>query len=164
MASTVLNITTKGDAVQDRSLAAIGSDSLFVQRAGERRCATGRADYAVHSCKDLPSTLPDDMDDRAAITEREDPRDAFCSERVSPRSRTCRLVRSGRHVQSAPARAAARATAATWSYDDIRGNVDTRLRKLKDRRRTPRSCWLARGCSRLGVGCDATRCRLIQRT
>ena len=81
IASTVVNITTKGDQVQDRAITAIGHsiDNVFVREL-ELALRERRADYAVHSCKDLPSTLPDDME-IIAIVERADPRDVFCSDR-----------------------------------------------------------------------------------
>jgi siroheme synthase-like protein len=66
MPSTVLEVTTRGDAVQDRSIAAIGTDNVFVKEL-ELALREGRADYAVHSCKDLPSTLTEDMT-LAAVT------------------------------------------------------------------------------------------------
>jgi hydroxymethylbilane synthase len=128
IASTVLNITTRGDAVQDRALAAIGGDSLFVKEL-ENALRDRRADYAVHSCKDLPSTLPDDFT-IAAITQREDPRDAFCSERYA---RFEDLPAGARVGTSSPRRRAQlHALRPDLAYDDIRGNVDTRLRKLRD--------------------------------
>jgi hydroxymethylbilane synthase len=128
IASTVLNITTRGDAVQDRALAAIGGDSLFVKEL-ENALRDRRADYAVHSCKDLPSTLPDDLT-IAAITPREDPRDAFCSE-LYPNLEA--LPGGARVGTSSPRRRAQlHALRPDLVYDDIRGNVDTRLRKLRD--------------------------------
>jgi len=128
IASTVLNITTKGDAIQDRSLAAIGTDSLFVKEL-ELALRDGRADYAVHSCKDLPSTLPDDMT-IAAITVREDPRDAYCSDRYP----TFESLPTGARVGTSSPRRRAQLSAVRpdLRFDDIRGNVDTRLRKLRD--------------------------------
>ncbi len=128
IASTVLNITTRGDAVQDRSLAAIGTDSLFVKEL-ELALRDGRADYAVHSCKDLPSTLPDDMT-LAAITVREDPRDAYCSERYPTFDALPPNARVG--TSSPRRRAQLSALRPDLRFDDIRGNVDTRLRKLRD--------------------------------
>ncbi len=128
IASTVLNITTKGDAVQDRALAAIGGDSLFVKEL-ENALRDRRADYAVHSCKDLPSTLPDDFT-IAAITRREDPRDAFCSELYPSFDALPAGARVG--TSSPRRRAQLHALRADLVYDDIRGNVDTRLRKLRD--------------------------------
>jgi hydroxymethylbilane synthase len=128
IASTVLNITTRGDAVQDRSLAAIGTDSLFVKEL-ELALRDGRADYAVHSCKDLPSTLPDDMT-LAAVTVREDPRDAYCSERYPSFEELPPGARVG--TSSPRRRAQLSALRPDLRFDDIRGNVDTRLRKLRD--------------------------------
>ncbi|GAC1426955.1 MAG: hypothetical protein NVSMB5_21640 [Candidatus Velthaea sp.] len=128
IASTVLNITTKGDAVQDRSLAAIGGDSLFVKEL-ENALRDRRADYAVHSCKDLPSTLPDDMT-IAAITTREDARDAFCSEKYASFDALPSGARMG--TSSPRRRAQLHALRPDLRYVDIRGNVDTRLRKLRD--------------------------------
>jgi hydroxymethylbilane synthase len=128
IASTVLNITTKGDAVQDRSLAAIGGDSLFVKEL-ELALRDGRADYAVHSCKDLPSTLPDDMA-LAAITQREDPRDAFCSEKYAAFDDLPSGAKVG--TSSPRRRAQLHALRPDLDYVDIRGNVDTRLKKLRD--------------------------------
>jgi hydroxymethylbilane synthase len=128
IASTVLNITTRGDAVQDRSLAAIGGDSLFVKEL-ETALRERRADYAVHSCKDLPSTLPDEFT-IAAITRREDPRDAFCSERYPNLAALPAGARVG--TSSPRRRAQLHALRPDLVYDDIRGNVDTRLRKLRD--------------------------------
>ena len=74
-----LHISTKGDLILDRSLNAIGTDNLFIKEL-EAALRERRADFAVHSCKDLASSLPADMC-LAAISRRADPRDAFCSER-----------------------------------------------------------------------------------
>jgi len=88
-----------------------------------------RADYAVHSCKDLPSTLPDDMH-LVAITEREDARDAFCSETYP----SFEALPSGARVGTSSPRRRAQfhALRPELRYEDIRGNIDTRLRKLRD--------------------------------
>ncbi|HEX3551485.1 MAG TPA: hydroxymethylbilane synthase, partial [Candidatus Elarobacter sp.] len=126
--STILTVTTRGDAVQDRAIAAIGTDNVFVTEL-ELALRERRADYAVHSAKDLPSALAADMT-LAAITAREDPRDAFCSERFA----TFEALPSGARVgtSSPRRRAQLRALRADLTYDDVRGNVDTRLRKLRD--------------------------------
>ncbi|HEY4440223.1 MAG TPA: hydroxymethylbilane synthase [Candidatus Elarobacter sp.] len=128
IASTILEITTKGDAVQDRPIAAIGTDNVFVREL-ELALREGRADYAVHSCKDLPSALAPGME-LAAITTREDARDAFCSERWP----TFAALPAGARVgtSSPRRRAQLRALRPDLTYLDIRGNVDTRLRKLRD--------------------------------
>lgn len=126
--STQLQISTKGDRVQDRSLAALGTDSIFVKEL-EHALREERADYAVHSCKDLPSSLPDDML-LAAIGPREDPRDAFCSERHT----SLEALPPGALVgtSSPRRRAQLQALRPDLRFDTIRGNVDTRLRKLRD--------------------------------
>jgi hydroxymethylbilane synthase len=126
--STVLEITTRGDAVQDRSIAAIGSDNVFVTEL-ELALRERRADYAVHSCKDLPSTLAGDMT-LAAVTAREDARDAYCSERYPSFDALPPGARVG--TSSPRRRAQLRALRDDLVYDDVRGNVDTRLRKLRD--------------------------------
>src|SRR5690348_5550003 len=69
IATDILNVTTTGDRVQDRALVAIGAESLFVKEL-ELALRDRRAQYAVHSCKDLPSTLVHDMT-IAAISVRE---------------------------------------------------------------------------------------------
>jgi len=126
--STVLQISTKGDRVLDRSLTALGTDSIFVKEL-EHALRDGRADYAVHSCKDLPSTLPDDMA-LAAIGARVDPRDAFCSERYA----SLEALPQGAVVgtSSPRRRAQLQALRPDLRFETIRGNVDTRLRKLRD--------------------------------
>ena len=125
--STVLTVTTKGDTEQDRSLNAIGTDGLFVKEL-ELALRERRADYAVHSCKDLLSTLPADMT-LAAIGKREDPRDTFCSEHYASFEALPPGARVG--TSSPRRRALLRALRPDLSYHDIRGNVDTRLRKLR---------------------------------
>lgn len=128
IATEILNVTTTGDRVQDRSLAAIGAESLFVKEL-ELALRENRAHYAVHSCKDLPSTLPDDMT-IAAISTREDPRDAFCSERYASFAALPPGARVG--TSSLRRRAQLAALRPDLLYADVRGNVDTRLRKLRD--------------------------------
>ncbi len=128
IATTILAVTTTGDRVQDRSPAAIGSDGVFVKEL-EAALRDGRAQYAVHSCKDLPSVLPDDMQ-IAAISAREDPSDAFCSEKYAT---FADLPAGARVGTSSPRR---RAQLAGMRHDlqylDVRGNIDTRLRKLRE--------------------------------
>ncbi len=126
--STQLQISTKGDRVQDRSLAALGTDSIFVKEL-EHALREERADYAVHSCKDLPSSLPDDML-LAAIGPREDPRDAFCSERFTSLEDLPPGALVG--TSSPRRRAQLQALRPDLRFDTIRGNVDTRLRKLRE--------------------------------
>jgi hydroxymethylbilane synthase len=126
--STVLQISTKGDRILDRSLAAIGSDSIFVKEL-ELALRERRADYAVHSCKDLPSTLPEDMC-LAAIGPRQDPRDSFCSERYPTFEDLPARALVG--TSSPRRRAQLQALRPDLRFEPIRGNVDTRLRKLAE--------------------------------
>ncbi len=129
IASTVVNITTKGDQVQDRAITAIGTDNVFVREL-ELALRDRRADYAVHSCKDLPSTLPEDME-IVAIVERADPRDVFCSDRFENFDALPKGARVG--TSSPRRRAQLAAMRSDLEYATIRGNVDTRLRKLAER-------------------------------
>src|SRR5215831_19763825 len=75
----LLGVTTQGDRVLDRPLAAIGGKGLFIKEL-ELALAEGRADLAVHSLKDVPMDMPEGFV-LAAICEREDPRDALVSNR-----------------------------------------------------------------------------------
>jgi hydroxymethylbilane synthase len=128
IASTILPISTRGDRIQDRSLAALGTDSIFVKEL-ELALREHRADCAVHSCKDLPSSLPDDMR-IAAIGAREDPRDAFCSERYASFGELPAGSLIG--TSSPRRRAQLQALRPDLRFEPIRGNVDTRLRKLRE--------------------------------
>ena len=127
IATTFLNVTTTGDRIRDRSIADIGAESLFVKEL-ETALREKRARYAVHSSKDLPSTLPPDMQ-LAAISAREDPRDVFCSERFE----TFDSLPAGARVGTSSLRRRAQLAALRndLRYVDLRGNVDTRLRKLR---------------------------------
>jgi hydroxymethylbilane synthase len=128
LVSTVLQISTKGDLIQDRSLQALGTDSIFVKEL-ELALREQRADYAVHSCKDLPSSLPEDMT-LAAIGPRADPRDAFCSERFASFDALPQGALVG--TSSPRRRAQLQARRPDLRFETIRGNVDTRLRKLRE--------------------------------
>ncbi len=126
--STILNLTTTGDRVQDRPIAAIGSVNVWVKEL-EIALRDGRADYAVHSSKDLPSELEPDMT-IAAFSSREDPRDMFCSERYP--SFDALPAGSVVGTSSLRRRALLEALRGDLRYEDVRGNVDTRLRKLRE--------------------------------
>jgi hydroxymethylbilane synthase len=130
IASVLLEISTRGDQLQDRPIAALGSENVFVTEL-ESALRDGRADYAVHSCKDLPSSLPGDMA-LTAVSKREDPRDAYCSERYAAFAELPPGARVG--TSSPRRRAQLRALRDDLVYEDIRGNVDTRLRKLSEGR------------------------------
>ncbi len=145
--STVLQISTKGDVWLDRPLAALGSDGVFIKEL-ELALRERRADYAVHSCKDLPSTLPGDMQ-LAAVGPREDPRDAFCSEMYPSFDDLPPGAVIG--TSSPRRRAQLGALRPDLRYETIRGNVDTRLRKLREGQYD--AIVLARaGLLRLGLG------------
>lgn len=124
----VEEIVTKGDVILDRPLNAIGDKGLFVTEI-EDAMRAGRVDLAVHSAKDLPSVLPPDMA-LAAFPAREDPRDAL----VSQRGQTLAQLPNGAVVGTSSLRRACqlRHVRPDLRIEDIRGNVDTRLRKLHD--------------------------------
>ena len=125
VAIEVVTITTKGDVRTDVPLAVIGGSGLFAAEL-EAALRARAVDFAVHSAKDLPSTLPADMA-LAAFLEREDPRDVLVSRAGTLRE----LPRGARVGTSSPRRAAMlRAARPDPELRDIRGNVDTRLRKL----------------------------------
>ncbi len=124
----VEHITTRGDIILDRPLNAIGDKGLFVVEIEEAMRA-GRVDLAVHSAKDLPSTLPPDMT-LAACPRRADPRDAL----VAQPGMTLATLPSGARVGTSSLRRACqlRALRPDLTLVDLRGNVDTRLRKLRE--------------------------------
>lgn len=120
-------LTTRGDRNLQDSLALIGGKGLFVKEL-EVALAEGRADLAVHSMKDVPVEMPEDFV-IAAVLQREDPRDAF----VSPRWPTFAALPPGARVGSSSLR---RQSQLLHRRPDLkllplRGNVDTRLRKLE---------------------------------
>jgi hydroxymethylbilane synthase len=118
-------ISTKGDEIQDRPLAAIGRNSLFVAEI-EEALRSKRIRLAVHSAKDLPSTLPDEFT-IVAFTTRADPRDVL----VSKHGTLMQLPQGARIGTSSPRRACQlKAARPDLICLDIRGNVDTRLAKL----------------------------------
>jgi hydroxymethylbilane synthase len=121
-------ITTKGDVILDRPLSAIGDKGLFVAEI-EDALRAGRIDLAVHSAKDLPSELPPDLA-LAAFPSRADPRDALIAR---DRRRLAELP-TGAHVGTSSLRRACqlRRQRPDLRISDLRGNVDTRLRKLHE--------------------------------
>ncbi len=122
------HITTRGDQILDRPLSHIGDKGLFVTEI-EEALRAGRIDLAVHSAKDLPSVLPDDMT-IAAYPQRADPRDVLISRSGQPLAELPAQARIG---TSSPRRACQIASLRPdLAIVDIRGNVDTRLRKLQE--------------------------------
>jgi len=119
-------MVTQGDRIQDRSLAAIGGKGLFIKEL-EVALQEERADIAVHSMKDLPGDLPESLT-IAAVLERADARDALLT---GSAGRLDDLPR-GAHVGTSSLRRQAQLLAARpdLAIEGLRGNVDTRLRRL----------------------------------
>jgi hydroxymethylbilane synthase len=122
----ILGLTTEGDRRLDASLARIGGKGLFVKEL-EEALASGRADVAVHSVKDVPMTLAREFA-LAAIGEREDPRDAFVSNRYADFPALPARARVGTSSLRRACQLQARYPA--LRVEPLRGNVTTRLRKL----------------------------------
>jgi hydroxymethylbilane synthase len=119
-------MVTQGDRIQDRSLAAIGGKGLFIREL-EVALEEHRADIAVHSMKDLPGDLPAGLT-IAAVLERADARDALLT---ASAGRLDDLPR-GAHVGTSSPRRQAQLLAVRpdLKIEGLRGNVDTRLRRL----------------------------------
>jgi len=119
-------IVTQGDRIQDRSLAAIGGKGLFIKEL-EVALEEQRADIAVHSMKDLPGDLPDGLA-IAAVLVRADARDAL----VAPAAARLEDLPRGARVGTSSLRRQAQLLAARpdLKIEALRGNVDTRLRRL----------------------------------
>ncbi|BCU81227.1 porphobilinogen deaminase [Polycladomyces abyssicola] len=121
-------IVTKGDRILDVTLSKIGGKGLFVKEI-EQALLDGRIDIAVHSMKDMPGEIPDGLV-IGAVTRREDPRD-------------CLITRSGQSLEELPSGArigtsSLRRQAQILAYrpdvtvEPVRGNLDTRLRKMQE--------------------------------
>jgi hydroxymethylbilane synthase len=121
-------IRTTGDAIQDRTLAQAGGKGLFTKEIEEALLA-GTIDLAVHSAKDMPTLLPDGLK-IAAVLAREDPRDVF----ISRAAGSLRALRAGAVIGTASLRRQAMVKRLRPDLEvvPIRGNVQTRLRKLDD--------------------------------
>ena len=120
-------IHTTGDKITDVALAKVGTKGMFTKEI-EEALAAGRVDLAVHSLKDLPTELPEGFE-IAAITQREDPRDAFCSRHCSKIEDLPLRARIG--TSSLRRQAQLKAIRPDLDIHPLRGNVDTRLRKLE---------------------------------
>lgn len=124
-------IKTSGDVIRDRPLAAIGGKGLFTKEI-EEALIDARIDLAVHSLKDLPTILPEGLQ-LSAITEREDARDALLlREDASISYGKLEALPAGAIVGSSSQRRVAQLKHLRGDVHikDIRGNVDTRIRKL----------------------------------
>ena len=122
----ILGMTTKGDQILDKTLSKIGGKGLFVKEL-EAAMLEGQADLAVHSLKDVPMQLPEGFT-LAAVSSREDPRDAF----VSPKYARLEDMPAGARVGTASLRRELmlRSEFPHLTVLPIRGNVGTRLSKL----------------------------------
>jgi hydroxymethylbilane synthase len=120
-------IHTTGDKITDVALAKVGTKGVFTKEI-EESLAAGQIDLAVHSLKDLPTDI-DVHFAIAAIPTREDPRDALCSVKYSSIEELPRRARVG--TSSLRREAQLRAVRADLQIHPLRGNVDTRLRKLQ---------------------------------
>ena len=124
----LLGMTTQGDQILDRSLSKVGGKGLFVKEL-EVALEEGRADLAVHSLKDVPMDMPDGFA-LSCVMEREDPRDAW----VSPQFARLEDLPVGAVVGTSSLRRTVllRALRPDLRIEPLRGNLDTRLRKLDE--------------------------------
>jgi hydroxymethylbilane synthase len=124
----LLGMTTRGDQILDRTLSKVGGKGLFVKEL-ETALEEGRAHLAVHSLKDVPMELPAGFA-LAAIWEREDPSDAFVSNRYAALAELPHGARVG--TSSLRRQAQLLALRPDLDIQPLRGNLDTRLRKLDE--------------------------------
>jgi hydroxymethylbilane synthase len=119
-------VVTSGDRIQDRPLSEVGGKGLFVKEIEETLLAR-RADFAVHSIKDVPGVLPDGLA-LVCVPPRADPRDVL----VAPRHGSLAALPSGARVGTSSLRRMVALRRARPDLDlvPVRGNVDTRLRKV----------------------------------
>jgi hydroxymethylbilane synthase len=139
-------MSTRGDELLEATLAQAGGKGLFVKEL-EQALADGRADLAVHSMKDVPVELPEGFV-LAAITEREDPRDALVSARCGELAELPRGAIVGTSSLRRQAQIAERHPG--LEIRPLRGNLDTRLAKL-DRGDYAAIVLAAAGLKRLGL-------------
>jgi len=144
---SILGMTTQGDQILDVTLSKIGGKGLFVKEL-ETALEDGRADLAVHSLKDVPMHMPEGFV-LAAIGEREDPHDAF----VSNQYESLAALPAGSVVGTSSLRRESqlRARFPHLKIEPLRGNVQTRLRKL-DEGKYAAIILAAAGLKRLGLG------------
>ena len=147
----IVVIRTTGDKIQDRPLSETGGKGLFTKEIDEA-LIDGRIDLAVHSAKDMPTFLPANLV-AAAFLEREDVRDAF----ISLEAKDLRALPEGAVVGTVSLRrqALVKRLRPDVRPVPIRGNVETRLRKLRDREVDATLLALA-GLKRLGLADHAT--------
>ena len=146
-AVTILGMSTRGDQILDQPLSKIGGKGLFIKEL-EVAMQEGRADLAVHSLKDVPMEMPEGFS-LTAITARANPHDAF----VSGRHDNLAALPAGAVVGTSSLRreAVLRAAYPHLKIEALRGNLDTRLRKL-DEGQYDAIILAAAGLIRLGLG------------
>jgi hydroxymethylbilane synthase len=144
-------IRTSGDRIQDRPLADVGGKGLFTKEI-EEALAAGAIDLAVHSSKDMPTVLPPGLV-LSAFMEREDPRDVF----ISRKAKSIADLPRGATVGTASLRrqAMVKRKRPDLTIVPLRGNVETRLRKLDEGVAAATLLALA-GLKRLGLADAAT--------
>jgi len=120
-------IKTTGDKITDVALAKVGTKGMFTKEI-EEALAEDRVDLAVHSLKDLPTEISAGFE-IAAITKRENPRDVFCSNKYASIEELSNGARVG--TSSLRRQAQLKALRPDLQIHPLRGNVDTRLRKLE---------------------------------
>jgi hydroxymethylbilane synthase len=120
-------IKTTGDKIIDVALVKVGTKGMFTKEI-EEALAEGRVDLAVHSLKDLPTEVSPGFE-IAAITTRENPRDVFCSRKFKSIDDLPQAARVG--TSSLRRQAQLKAVRRDLEIPPLRGNVDTRLRKLE---------------------------------
>ncbi|MEN5423016.1 hydroxymethylbilane synthase [Comamonas aquatica] len=142
----LLGMTTKGDQILDRTLSKVGGKGLFVKEL-EVALEEGTAHIAVHSLKDVPMDMPNGFA-LACVMEREDPRDAF----VSTRYADLNALPQGAVVGTSSLRRQVllQALRPDLKIEPLRGNLDTRLRKL-DEGQYDAIVLAAAGLKRLGM-------------
>jgi len=124
----LVKIVTKGDKIVDVPLAKVGGKGLFVKEI-EEALLKNEVDIAVHSMKDVPAELPEELH-IGIVTKREDPRDAFISKKYA----TVADLPQGAKVGTSSLRRKAQLASLRPDLviEDLRGNLDTRLKKLDD--------------------------------
>ena len=143
----ILGMTTRGDQILDKTLSKVGGKGLFVKEL-ETALEDGRAQLAVHSLKDVPMVMPAGFE-LVTVLEREDPRDAFVSNRFA----SLEELPEGALVGTSSLRRVAQLLDARpdLRVAPLRGNLDTRLRKL-DEGGYDAIVLAAAGLVRLGLG------------
>ncbi len=147
LAVEIVGMSTQGDKILDTPLAKIGGKGLFVKEL-EERMLSGDADIAVHSMKDVPVELPRGLH-LAVIMQREDPRDALVSNRDASLADLPQGARVGTSSLRRQCQLADRRP--DLNIIPLRGNVNTRLRKL-DEGEYDAIILAAAGLLRLGFG------------